>query len=559
MKQKVKNHLRHKRNLTVAGVHETTAEYILHHLTDNMSPADHIESLTVLYVEKRFTGVAGVTVTAAGLSSTNVSYNEQLQKALVGDSLKPFPCIWSAQKKAKELINVGSSSVNIVIKSGYTVTIGSPTTTQNGNTNLTPGVNEASDIRIANVDNDFKALSLAQHGINYIFEQNTQIINICKSYNIPFIRIDKQVGGVTVDWTEHRTNIFGKAQFKWLYGQGDGFHVSAFQIYGVPGLKMKFEADLMLMNMWITGVILDYTDLHINWDKYWTYDNTLILRSSSDWETNGLTRPLLRLDVRDWRRGKNLFTGLTPAAADYWGGLRLDSAFGADALVNIDRWSINDQGTADGSLFRMDGFAVAKNNYILINVKKFEHYMSAGANQVTSGAIRYHTTSNGDATKITQSTNNHFLFLVAEAFTHVPIGQSLWSIGLLAGMCNSSFTLKVSGRWYNLSNVNPAIQPKLSYWGPEMRNQVTISGEFISVNGSVLVAAGGASGLNTDSIACAFRDCVFIQKTAGKNVMTLNSITDDWNISLNHVTLINDGVTEAISKTDGTIQVLFSN
>jgi hypothetical protein len=507
-----------------------------------------------VYVEKRYLGNAGVTITAAGITSTNASYNNQLRLAEVGSEGKPFPCMWSAQRAAKALLDKGTyMTVYVVVKSGYIETIGSPNLVQNGDRNANPAINEQPNIMVGSAAADLQAASLGQHGVMFLFEPHTEVINICKSYAIPIVNL-------TARTTEHRTAFLGVGEFKWLYGQAQGFKQVFFQSIGVVNLDLTFEAHKIMVNMWQTWDIKDFQRVVIKLSHWWEYDNATAIMSGDDWASEGRQRPMLNIDVVDHRRGRDLFVGLAAPALDFWSGYMYSGAYGLDTFMNVQHYRGNDWWSNDGVIMRVRT-PILRNNSLQFNFKKLEYNNPRGINHWQWGAIQCYAESGNNLANITANRNNHFTINIEEAYTQIALGNAGNGIGMCGGMSDSSFTLNCK-KMINTSAVNPCILPVTWGYGPEFGNQITYKGKYTAaggapvVDGSVRPWSPGTDAENT--VAHDFHG-EFIQKVAGQPVFKLGDALTSWNMLLKDATLLNDGVTEAITHNPTPMVVMIQN
>jgi len=507
-----------------------------------------------LYVEKKYDGVAGITITSSSVSSTNESYNRQLLNAKVGDPDNPFPSIWHAQEKAKELVGNGIVA-NIIVRTNTFYTIGSPVLTQNGNRYGNNAINEEPDVKMANDVEVFKYGSLAQRDINYFFEKNSGIISISKTYAVPIIYIDKRISTDTTispnlwydDLSIWETNIYGMGEFKGVYGQVEGFIPTIFFIEGVPGLNMTFEADLIAANMrnWLR--ITSFSDFHLKVDKLWTYSSTFNIGNYYQWQTGGvLPRPKLNMDIREYRRGAGLFNvGLGASAVDYWSGANLFGEEGIDVTINIQNLICAEYTSVTGHcLFTFvsgyvgsngntNPFSVMKNTNVVINIDNLKQYMINVANAPAGGLFSFSGYNAYALGQAAVNTNNHMVININNAETNVPFNESYTMSGLL----NSSFTVNVNNVAVSTSTTRALITAYIRGNATTIatndlaciNNQVVYRGRFVSNSAKGVFDTGLYSNtlanISPNFMGLRLENCTLIQRNATAPTVGLSWLT----------------------------------
>lgn len=524
--------------------------------TGNIQQIEFIQETEImcencLYVDKRFTGVASATVTGTGITSTNAEYNTQLAAATVGSAERPYPCIWSAQLEAKALTAIDNKHYTIKILEGNIFTIGSPTLTQNGDRTGNAGVNEEADIKVANVTADLLAASLGANRITYEFGENTFIINICKSHTIRLIDLPI----TSVVW---ETKVVGKGSFHWLYGSVEGIGCNLLRSLDVVNLDLIFKGKKALINRFESVVIRGFQNVVIDFDQWWEYTSQFNVFGTDDWVTAGRRMPICIINIRDRRRGINLFSGLPAGDSTNTGGTnKFHHPFGAYYSITIDTWINNEFSSLNGTLLRWQGGGATQmtNNTVIFNVNRFVHTYIGGAATAFAGMFDMAVSSTPAV-----NTNNRIEF----NFGHVTSMGSFCdtaNIGILNNLSNSTLILNVTGVWENTSSVNPAIGIAFTA-STNINNQVIVKGNFVSTGGGTLLSNNGTGALTpTNAIAFQFKNCEFVQKVAAKPAINFLSGKTNMNVFFDNVKVVNDGATEIISKnaTNAPMQILCSN
>ena len=504
----------------------------------------------VLYVDKQFDGVASATITSTGITSTNAEYNAQLSSALVGSIEFPYPCIWSAQLEAKALTAVDGKKYTIKVIEGNVFTIGSPTLTENGDQFADASTNEEADIKVANVAADLLAASIGQHNITYIFGENSGIINICKTYTIRLIDL-----AITSDpWD---TRIVGKGFFHWLYGSVEGFGCQLIRSADVVNLKLVFQGYKALVNRFAGVTIEGFQEINIDFDYWWEYATQMNIYGTDDWVTAGREQPVCIINIRDRRYGIDLFPGLPAGDPTHFGGThRMFQAYGGYYSITYDRFLANEFSSQDGLLLRWQSDCPqATNNTMIFHIKEFIHTYIGGAATVQAGLLRILPSSTPAV-----NTNNRIEFNFGYVTSMGTFGD-VTNNGLLFNMNNSVVVLNVSGLWTNTSSINSAINIGFSAVA-NVNNQQIFKGNYESTGGGLLVTARGTGAVATaNSIAFQFKNCEFIQKVALFPAMDFLSKQTNMNVFLDNVKIVNDGVTELISKdvTNAPMSIFSSN
>jgi hypothetical protein len=515
------------------------------------------------YVEKKYTGKADLRITTSGISSSNDSYNRQLSNAKMGDPNNPYPSIWHAQEEAKALAAQGIVS-NLVMRTGYVETVGSPTLTQNGDSTGNALVNEEPNVKVNNDTASKQLFSIAQKNINYVFEPDSGVVNICKAYPIQLINIDKRIStstsidpNLTVDdisvW---ETDILGMGEFKWLYGQINGFSCSVISMLGIPNLRMNFEAELLSANMFDQIIIRMFSEINFTVNKFWMYEGRFEFSNPYRWEVGGLTKPKLNIKINDYRLGQNLFTGLGTSANDFWSGFITNNLNnGADINIEIDTVNFNLWSVASQLYF------FATPNSIWNEVKntnfsfKIDNFRQTILNEVSRdktglfGIYSYMAIAQGQITPV--HVNNKFYFEFGSATVTIPLFSHF--VGSLMGMHESSLTINVLNSLTNTSTLNTIFDIGFANFvgGNQFmndtcqNNQVVMKGRYIGNASRGLFEPGdfrySAPNISPNFIAFRFEDAVLIQKAATGPCLNLNLA--DWNdlinLSLANVSLAN--------------------
>lgn len=506
---------------------------------------DSEQRQATLFVEKKFAGKAGVTISAGNLVSTNAEYNTQLESARVGSPVYPFPCIWSAKKKAIEIQETdGIETVNIIITDNYSVTLGSPVLTENGDVNASIVDNEEADIKVANVLEDLQEASLLHHDLNYVFGNKSQIINICKSYAIYLLY---EVG----NQTEIKFNILGNGIFRWIYGDGQAFTGRCVWLINNTLLNFRFEAELLMLNFWQMLMVHDFQYLQFDFNRLYMYDTYIGVYSTNDWKTAGLGKPLFIMNVNDYRRGRDLFTGLSPAPLDFSAGIHLDSWYGYDAHIHLKNARLNDYSPADGSLLRVAG-RFARNNVINLTVDNLHHTFVPGrANGTPCMQIfRHRNTVAGDETLLQQNRDNVVFIHIKNAISEVTLGTNYETFGMVT---HSKLIIQLDN-WTKIpvSSGTEGAALRFTYAGDKSglnaNNKIEIKANVTSYAPSSIYNNWNWKNYPDDEgLSVVFDNCTFIHKLDGYKVIDLTGQNPNVKTTIKDSILSNDGVTDTIS------------
>jgi hypothetical protein len=169
----------------------------------------------VYFVDKRYEGVAGAVVTGltlSSISSSNDSYNEQLNNAVRGSSSSPFPCPISARNRAMDDLENGDIDFATIIVLQGNWTVGSDNPGLNGTVDgTTADADVTADLGFS-ASNNSTVASLIQNKVNYWFYHGTQLTYINSSYTLYHNYLNDNTD------TEFSSEILGYLAVEMVYG-----------------------------------------------------------------------------------------------------------------------------------------------------------------------------------------------------------------------------------------------------------------------------------------------------------------------------------------------------
>lgn len=204
----------------------------------------------VYFVDKRYSGYGGAYVsglTPADITSSNTSYMKQLENAVPGSTMRPFPDPWSARNQAlSDLLAGKTNKVSIVVLSGQWL-VGSNDPNQNGtSTGSAPNVGAVADIGFA--ANDLYTSSLMADKIEYWFDNGTKLIYINSNYNIPFVYVFDQNDNA------YFSSITGHLTLQYVYGKRNPIYSVTYStnvfVIDNAAAKLKIELENMYNRPW---------------------------------------------------------------------------------------------------------------------------------------------------------------------------------------------------------------------------------------------------------------------------------------------------------------------
>lgn len=344
------------------------------------------------YVEQRFTGSPSVTLSGTDMrdvtfTSTNPDYTAQLSSAIRGSEDHPYPCIWSARDAAIKAIIAGDiTKAFIVVKAGYTVTIGSSILAQNGTIDGSLVASQEADIKF---DSEASGLALSSlfasyngtyYEINYYFEPNTTIYNIAK---FPLYILYNNVPIDTTSPVVKNFYFLGEGNFYAIYGLGP-IGTSARCI----DLDVRYRVDVFIQqNAFYFHqrdclIIRNARNTFLKARRIWGRLYGLIFINTTDWRTLSSQRPVWFVEVDDMKKGNNnngidpfVIPNLpAPSTAFFDGTTSFVPEYGGSIHFNVKRYSISGKTAADGSIFRISNSEV--NN--LNTMTNIDAYVNVG-------------------------------------------------------------------------------------------------------------------------------------------------------------------------------------
>jgi hypothetical protein len=190
-------------------------------------PIYETESVSgVYFVDKRYEGVAGAVVTGftlSSISSSNSSYNEQLNNAVRGSSSSPFPCPISARNKAMEDLDNGDIDFATIIVLQGNWLIGSDDKTLNGTVDGTAANADVTADLGFSASNNSTVASFIQNKVNYWFYHGTQLTYINSNYTLYHNYLNDGTD------TEFSSEILGYLSLEAVYGLKNPIVTQTFQ------------------------------------------------------------------------------------------------------------------------------------------------------------------------------------------------------------------------------------------------------------------------------------------------------------------------------------------
>ena len=192
----------------------------------------------VFYVSKNYSGIGAAVVTGytlTSITSPNAGYNVQLASARMGDANKAFPDPWSARNAAMQAMAAGTiTKALVVMNGGNTWTFGSSNSAQNGSEAGVSATATVADVGFSSGQRDIQ--SLLKNKIDYYFNPNAGLTNICKSFQV-FV-------GWHLDITDtaYKSGIYGYGNFTTIYGTLEGLSTRFIDIDNANA-EVTFEAN----------------------------------------------------------------------------------------------------------------------------------------------------------------------------------------------------------------------------------------------------------------------------------------------------------------------------
>jgi len=317
-----------------------------------------IQANNIIYVEQRFTGSASATLNGDGtITSSNTSYNAQLESAEIGNPSRPFPCLWSAKRAAVLAIDANELTfAQVVVRTGYSVTIGSPNASENGTVTPNELATAQADVMVSAANFAQASIYVLDKNIFWHFEDDTHVYNICKTYVISLIF------SASLPTIDHKIKITGKGSFYWIYGAISGFTFIPQSINLNANLKIDFTFEAYAYyGHFRNWVITNCKSVYVKLARVWTRGAGFSFNVTMDWIALGLNKPFLVFDVDDFRVGNDSsreVTGFTiPQVSNLFTGsvnvLNVTGCKGRDAFIKFKKAMYSVPFGTDGVICRV--------------------------------------------------------------------------------------------------------------------------------------------------------------------------------------------------------------
>jgi hypothetical protein len=295
----------------------------------------------------------------------------------------------------------------------------------------------------------------------------------------------------------------------------------------------------------------------MNIDKLWSYEGFMQIQNYYNWETAGLTRPKCEINIRDYRIGPNLFTGLGPASTDGWSNFIICGMNGLDCVMNIDTAYINKRLAGNISLFYGLGYKIDhpvewKNQNFVVNVRVLKQTYFGGNAVSGNGLVGMLFPPAYTLGQTAPHVNNHLTINIDQA----EISGNFFSTYTLIGLNNSSITVNVRDYMLSTSTVNSMFTVFMTgniggtfiNSTDNINNQITVRGRFSTSSPAGIFGNGSLSNsarFSSNYLGFRFEDSVLIQKAAAPNgAITLVSPSATWGNLLN-MSIVNTDILTA--------------
>ena len=388
----------------------------------------------VFYVNKSYTGIGEAIVvgySSTEIGSDNPSYTAVLEKAVMGDIERSFPCPWSARNAALDAISAGTiAEAQIVILHG-TWTYGSVVPEYNGNSSGNSSINEVPDLAFSGTG-DFP--SLLKNNLYYYWFPGTGLKGISKTiaYHI----------GYSNDVTPFKSGFYGNGDFTTIYGTLEGLSQRFIEINN-PYAEVIFEADTTTMQRaWFYLFNYKRINVHIkNWIG--SLQDSLIYEQGQNADGDG-TESTLYCRVDNLQLGHKYFPYPSTTVPSFTRSMiYLNGAqdgntrpkykkydIGTALLETVGGWGtlVSTQGS--------EGKQVINQNFELnINYLKQEFYN--GNNAGAGGLITLYTSGTG------LRQNNNFIINIGKADTQVSLFDPRTNLAANASNVNNNVIFNI--------------------------------------------------------------------------------------------------------------------
>ncbi|MDR0793598.1 MAG: hypothetical protein LBE82_09850 [Chitinophagaceae bacterium] len=275
----------------------------------------------IFYVSKKYTGAGSAVITGltlASVSSTQNSYTQQLNSAVMGNPGQPYPDPFSARNAALDKIAAGNiTSATIVVLENQQWYIGSDNSTKNGSWDGSTTSGGVADVGFSQANGITAVASLAQNKVNYYFGVNSGLYYINSGYPIYAIYNADANDNVFI------SNISGHGFFKQYFGEVQGMASSATQglfatLFWVDNARasIAFEADEIWLQQNIGITFYSYKSVNIKVKKVISPDN-MVVRITSNTRNGDGSPSNLFVDMDEVQVSNNLYPiGIHPT--DWW-------------------------------------------------------------------------------------------------------------------------------------------------------------------------------------------------------------------------------------------------